>query len=85
MVIFFPSFNTKFCKHTEESLMCRPIWLCTVLYESYRMDVLLIYSNKKETSNFHGTVSLDPVKMSQQKNKPNCLSNVTNTQNLVII
>ena len=26
-----------------------------------------IYSNKKETSNFHGTVSFDPVKMSQQK------------------
>ena len=26
-----------------------------------------IYSNKKETSDFHGTVSFDPVKMSQQK------------------
>ena len=27
----------------------------------------LIYSNKKETSDFHGTVSFDPVKMLQQK------------------
>ena len=26
-----------------------------------------IYSNKKERSDFHGTVSFDPVKMSQQK------------------
>ena len=26
-----------------------------------------IYSNKKETSDFHGTVSFDPVKISQQK------------------
>ena len=29
--------------------------------------ILYIYSNKKETSDFHGTVSFDPVKMSQQK------------------
>ena len=26
-----------------------------------------IYSNKKVTSDFHGTVSINPVKMSQQK------------------
>ena len=26
-----------------------------------------IYSNKKETSDFHGTVSLDPANMLQQK------------------
>ena len=26
-----------------------------------------IYSNKKDTSDFHGTVSFDPNKMSQQK------------------
>ena len=30
-----------------------------------------IYSNKKETSDFYGTVSFDPVKMSQQKIKQN--------------
>ena len=29
--------------------------------------ILFIYSNKKETSDFHGTVSFDPGKMSQQK------------------
>ena len=27
----------------------------------------IIYSNKKDTSDFHGTVSFDPIKMSQQK------------------
>ena len=27
----------------------------------------ILYSNKKETSDFHGTVSFGPVKMSQQK------------------
>ena len=27
----------------------------------------IIYSNKKETSDFHGTVSFNPVKMLQQK------------------
>ena len=35
-----------------------------------------INSNKKVTSDFHGTVSINPVKMSQQKMKPKCLSNV---------
>ena len=29
--------------------------------------VVYIYSNKKETSDFHGTVSFDPVKILQQK------------------
>ena len=33
----------------------------------YLLVVLLIYSNKKETSDFHGTVSFDPAKMLQQK------------------
>ena len=27
------------------------------------MKALIVYSNKKETSDFHGTVSFDPVKM----------------------
>ena len=27
----------------------------------------ILYSNKKETSDFHDTISFDPVKMSQQK------------------
>ena len=39
-----------------------------------------VYSNKKVTSNFHGTVSINPVKMSQQKKKPKCLSNVGHTK-----
>ena len=41
---------------------------------------LLIYSNKKDTSDFHGTVSFDPIKMYQQKNIPKCLSNVRHTK-----
>ena len=46
----------------------------------YILIFLIIYSNKKETSDFHGTVSFHPVKMSQQKNKPKCLSNVQHTK-----
>ena len=37
-----------------------------------------IGSNKKETSDFHGTVSFDPV---ATKIKPKCLSNVRHTNN----
>ena len=31
------------------------------------LPMVYLYSNKKETSDFHGTVSFNPVKMSQQK------------------
>ena len=41
----------------------------------------VIYSNKKETSDFHGTVSLDPVKMLQKKN----VYQTSDTQKMVII
>ena len=64
--------------------MRRPLWLCTVLYESYRTDAMLTYSNKKETSNFYGTVSFNPVKMSQQKVSQNAYL-TSDTHNLVII
>ena len=40
----------------------------------------LIYSNKKETSDFHGTVSSDLIKMFTTKIKPKCLSNVGHTK-----
>ena len=39
-----------------------------------------IYSNKKETSDFHGTVSFDLVKIFTTKIKPKCLSNVGHTK-----
>ena len=39
-----------------------------------------IYSNKKVTSDFHGTVSINPVKTSRQNIKPKCLSNVGHTK-----
>ena len=42
-----------------------------MLYPLVSTSCTVIYSNKKDTSedtsNFHGTVSFDPVKMSQQK------------------
>ena len=43
-----------------------------------------IYSNKKDTSDFHGTVSFDPIKMSQQKIDQNVYQ-TSDTQKLVII
>ena len=42
---------------------------------------MYICSNKKDTSNFHGTVSFDPVKMSQQKISQNVYQR-SDTQNL---
>ena len=44
------------------------------------MNKVVIYSNKKDTSDFHGTVSFDPIKMSQQKNLPKRLLNVRHTK-----
>ena len=41
--------------------------LWEILNGTYTGTPLEIYSNKKETSDFHGTVSLDPAKMLQQK------------------
>ena len=43
-----------------------------------------IYSNKKDASDFHGTVSFDPIKKSQLKNYQNVYQ-TSDTQNLVII
>ena len=43
-----------------------------------------LYSNKKETSDFHGTVSFDPVKMLQQKEIQNVYQ-TSDTQKMVII
>ena len=45
---------------------------------------LYIYSNKKDTSDFHDTVSFDPFKMSQQKIYQNVYQ-TSDTQTLVII
>ena len=44
----------------------------------------IIYSSKKDTSDFHGTVSFDPIKMSEQKLYQNVYQ-VSDTQKLVII
>ena len=43
-----------------------------------------IYSNKKDASDFHGTVFFDPIKMSQLKIYQNVYQ-MSNTQKLVII
>ena len=42
---------------------------------------MYIYSNKKETPDFHGTVSFDPVTMLQQKLNQKCLLNVRHNKN----
>ena len=44
----------------------------------------ILYSNKKDMSDFHGTVSFDPIKMSQQKIYQNVYQ-TSDTQTLVII
>ena len=44
----------------------------------------VIYSNKKDTSDFHGTVSFDPIKMSQHKIYQNVYQ-TSDTQKLVFI
>ena len=46
--------------------------------------VSILYSNKKEASDFHGTVSFDPVKISQQKINQN-VNQTFDTQKMVII
>ena len=53
------------------------------LMESF-LSLKYIYSNKKDTSDFHGTVSFDPIKISQQKLYQNVYL-TSNTQKLVII
>ena len=45
---------------------------------------IYVYSSKKDTSDFHGTVSFDPIKMSQQKIYQNVYQ-TSDTQNLVIV
>ena len=50
----------------------------------FSMSECLIYSNKKDTPDFHGTVSFDPIKMSQQKIYQNVYQ-TTDTLKLAII
>ena len=45
---------------------------------------LLLYSNKKDTSDFHGTVSSNQIKVSQQKIYQNVYQ-TSDTQMMVII
>ena len=54
------------------------------MLRTFQMPLVVIYSNKKDTSDFHGTVSFDPIKMSQQKIYQNVYQ-TSDTQNLVII
>ena len=50
-----------------------------------QMMLFFIYSNKKETSDFHGTVSFDPVKMLQQKKTNKNVYQTSDAQKIVII
>ena len=49
-----------------------------------RLGFTVIYSNKKETSDFYGTVSFDSVKIAQQNLNQN-VHQTSDTQKLVII
>ena len=60
-------------------LMYFPIQIATI-----KMGLSIIYSTKKVTSDFHGTISFDPIKMSQQKIYQNVYQ-TSDTQKLVII
>ena len=67
----------------------RPSWSCDLYHLSAHLSQrliveLIVYSNKKDTSDFHGTVSFDPIKMSQQQIYPNVYQ-TSDTQKLVII
>ena len=43
-----------------------------------------VYSNKKETSDFHGTVSFDPVKILNRNKKQNVYQ-TSDAQKMVIV
>ena len=44
-----------------------PVYILNMRREVTITRKKVIYTNKKEMSDFHGTLSFDPVKMSQQK------------------
>ena len=54
-----------------------------IIYSCFR-GITKIYSNKKDKSDFHGTVSFGPNKMSQQNLNQNVYQ-TSETQKLVII
>ena len=58
--------ETIFATFREHSLFKLQYRIKLKLYSAYPV-LGHIYSNKKETSDFHGTVYFDPVKISQQK------------------
>ena len=65
--------KSEHCNHLTntdaEAVTVRSVDLFVTSQEETDARIILhcmhIYSNKKETSDFHGTVSFDPVKMSQ--------------------
>ena len=63
--------NTQLAQIFPEALKIIHIYNNTIymklLYMKIQMICLIIYSNKKETSVFHGPVSFDPVKVLTQK------------------
>ena len=57
------------------------MWINNVRILATRaLDMSNIFSNKKDTSDFYGTVSFDPVKISQQKLNQNVYQTL-DTQN----
>ena len=66
----------------EENKTSQWPWIAHMSFV-YSFLYMHIYSNKKDTSNFCGTISFDPVKMSQQNINQN-VDQTPNTQKLVI-
>ena len=64
------------------SILGWPFYICFTVVSL--MDKFIIYSNKKDASDFYGTVSFDPIKMSQQNIYQNVYQ-TSDTQKLVII
>ena len=73
--------NRNLCKNSGLSILLHSV---ISLPDATSYDNVYLYSNKKDTSDFHGTVSFDPIKMSQQKIYQNVYQ-TSDTPKLVII
>ena len=76
--------HQKYVVGTQKNRLNETVLLSTKNESLLKLMGKKIYSNKKNTSDFHGTVSFDPIKMSQQKIYQHVYQ-TSDTQTLVII
>ena len=76
--------HQKYVVGTQKNRLNETVLLSTKNESLLKLMGKKIYSNKKNTSDFHGTVSFDPIKMSQQKIYQHVYQ-TPDTQTLVII